>query len=149
MVLYQTWAPRRFLATLTKFDPKLTLDGPRNLNFYPTVRTSWNQCHCKDNQILIPATIHVLKSEIKQLRYWENREKRISTLPEVITFDPTIGILISLAFWKIDIQIFPGTPRLPQYTSKKTSKCASKFKIEKVQQDKFANVTMTSTRWPL
>ena len=28
-ILYQTWAPQIFLATLTKFDPELTLSGPQ------------------------------------------------------------------------------------------------------------------------
>ena len=85
-------------------------------------------------------TIHGSKSELKRLKYWENYEKRINTFPEVINFDPTIGILISLAFWKLDIQSFP---RSLQSESEKNSKCASKFKTEKVQHDKFTDVTMT------
>ena len=122
--------------------------GPRNPNFDPAIRMSWNQFHCKHYQILIPTTIHGSKSELKQLRYWENREKHISMLPEVITFGPTVGILIYLAFWKLDIQSFPGTPRSPQSEFEKTFKCASKVKTEKVQQDEFADVIMTSTQQP-
>jgi len=38
MVLYQIQALRIFLATLTKFDPKLTHSGPKNPNFDPAVR---------------------------------------------------------------------------------------------------------------
>ena len=98
--------------------------GPRNPNFDPAVRTSWNQCHCEDNQILIPTTIHESKLELKRLRYWENREKRISMLLEVITFDPTIGILISLVFWKLNIHGF-------QLEYRKTSKCAPKVGTKK------------------
>ena len=55
-------------------------------------------------------------------------------LLEVITFDPTFGILISLAFRKLEIQSFSETPRLPQFEFGKTSKCAFKVKTEKVQQ---------------
>ena len=71
--------------------------GPKNYYFDPAMRTSWNQFHYEDNQILIPATIHESKSELKRLKYCENCEKRISTLPEIITFDPTIGFVISLS----------------------------------------------------
>ena len=42
---HQTWASRRFLATLTKFDLKLTPSGPKNPNFDPAVGIGWNQCH--------------------------------------------------------------------------------------------------------
>ena len=55
-------------------------------------------------------------------------------LLEVITFDPTFGILISLGFRKLEIQSFSETPRLPQFEFGKTSKCAFKVKTEKVQQ---------------
>ena len=111
----------------------LLLVGPRNHNFDLAIRTNWNQRHWKNNQILIPTTIHRLKSELKRLRYWENCEKRISILPEVITFDPTVGILISLSFWKLDIKSFLGKSRSPQSESGKTSKYASDVKTEKVQ----------------
>ena len=43
-------------------------------------------------------TIHGSKSKLKQLRYPENHEKRISTLAEAITYDPTVGFSISLLF---------------------------------------------------
>ena len=75
------------------------LVGPRNLNFYLAIRISWNQFHWEDNQIIIPTTIHGSKLKLKRLRYWENYEKRISTLPKIITFDPIFVFLISLTFW--------------------------------------------------
>ena len=111
-----------------------------NPNLDPIIKTGWEQCYCKDNQILIPITIHGLKSELKRLRYWENREKHTSTLSRVITFDLIVRILISLVFWKLDIYSFLGTPRSPQSKSRKTSKCMFKRKIEKVQEDKIANI---------
>ena len=89
------------------------LAGPKNPNFDLTIRMDWDQCHYEDNQILIPETIHGLELELKWLRYWENCEKHVSTLLKVITFDPIVWILIYLAFKKLDIQRFPGTPRSP------------------------------------
>ena len=81
----------------------------------------WDQCHCEDYQSPFPMTIHGLKSELKQLRYPENRAKRISTLLEAITFDPTVGFSISLVFWKLDIYSFPRTPRLAQSSPRRPS----------------------------
>ena len=72
--------------------------SPRNHNLDLVIKTGLDQCHCEDNQILIPTTIHGSKLELKRLRYWENCEKRVSMIYEVITFDPTIGISISLVF---------------------------------------------------
>ena len=72
MVLHQTRASRRFLTTLTKFDPKSILSGPKNPNFDPAIRTGWNQCYCKDYQILIPTIVHGLKLELEWPRYHEN-----------------------------------------------------------------------------
>ena len=103
MLLRQNRAIWRFLSTLTKFDPMLTPKGTRNPNFDPTIRTGWDQCHCKDYQIPFPTTIHGSKSELKWLRYPENHAKRINTFPEAITFDPIIGFTISLCLWKLDI----------------------------------------------
>jgi len=40
MISYQTRAPWRFLATLTKFDPELTPSGPQKPNFDPAIRMS-------------------------------------------------------------------------------------------------------------
>ena len=74
MVLHQTRASQRFLTTLTKFDLKSISCGPKNPNFDPTVRTDWNQYHCKDYQIRIPTTVHELKSELVWLRYHKNRD---------------------------------------------------------------------------
>ena len=90
------WSPRRFLSTLTKFDPTLTFKGTRNLNFDMSFKTGWDQCHFEDYQIFFPMTIHRSKSKLKQLRYPENCVKHVSTLPKAITFDPTAGCLISL-----------------------------------------------------
>ena len=70
----------------------------RNLNLDPVIKIGLDYFYCEDNQILILTTIHGSKLELKQLRYWENHEKYVSTLPEVTTFDPSIGILIYLAF---------------------------------------------------
>ena len=85
MFLHQTQATRWFLSSLTKFYPRLTPVGTRNPNFDSTVRISWDQCHCKRYQISFPTTIHWSKSELKQLRYIENHEKYINTVPEAIT----------------------------------------------------------------
>ena len=85
--------------------------------------------------------IHGSKSKLKRLRYRENCEQRISTLLEVITFDPTVGILISLVFCKLNIQIFPRKPRSPQSESEKTSKCTSKGKTKKVHEDEIVDVS--------
>ena len=60
--------------SLTKFDLRLILGGPKNPNFDPTVRMGWNQCHCKDYQILISTTIHGSKSMLDWSRYHENRD---------------------------------------------------------------------------
>ena len=69
-------------------------------------------------------------------------------LLEVITFDPTVVILISLVLRKLNIYRFPETPRSSQSESKKTSKCVSEVKTEKVQQVEFTDVTMTLARQP-
>ena len=122
--------------------------GPRNPNLYLVIKTGWDQCHCEDNQISIPMTIHGLKSELKRLRYSENCEMHISTLPKVITFDPTILILMYLVFWKLDIHIFPGTPRSLQSKSGKTSKCATKVKTEKVHKDEIADISQAQPSAP-
>ena len=90
-------------------------------------------------------TIHGSKSKLKWLRYWENCKQHISMLPDVITFDSTVGILISLIFWKLNIQIFPGKPRSPQSKSGKTSKWASEVKTEKMHEDKIVDV---NGAWP-
>ena len=37
--------------------PGVDLKGPKNPNFDLAIRVSWNQCHCKYYQILIPTTI--------------------------------------------------------------------------------------------
>ena len=74
MLLHQNRAIWRFLSTLTKFGPMLTPKGTRNPNFDPTIRTGWDQCHCKDYQIPFPRTIHGSKSELKWLRYPENHQ---------------------------------------------------------------------------
>ena len=65
--------------------------------------------------------------------------EHVNTLPEAVTFDPTIGILISFIFWKLNIQTFPGTPRSTQLESKNTFEYAIKVKWEK---DKIADVSV-------
>ena len=68
----QTWASQRFLATLTKFDPKSILGEPKNPNFDSVARTAWNQCHCEDHRILVPTTIHGSKSKLERPKYHKN-----------------------------------------------------------------------------
>ena len=55
-------------------------------------------------------TIHGSKSELKRFRYLENRAKHTSSLPEAITFDPSVVISISLVFWKDQLNLIPGRP---------------------------------------
>ena len=76
-------------------------------------------------------TIHGLKLKLKHLRCPENCAKHVSMLLEAITFDLTVGFSISLVFWKLDIYIFLGTPRLVQSKFGKILKYASKVRLEK------------------
>ena len=133
MILYQTQTTRRFSPTLTKFDSKLTLKGTKNLYFDPTIKTGWGQCHCKYYRIPFPTNIHGSKLELKRLKYLENHAKRVSMLPEAITFDLTIEVPISSIFWKLDIQTISGTLRSSQSKSGKTFKYAIKAKTGKGQ----------------
>ena len=91
MLPHQTRVTWRFLSTLTKFDLTLTPKGTKNPNFNMSIRTSWDLCHRKYYQIPFLTTIHGSKSELKRLKYRENRVKCISTLPEAITFDLEIS----------------------------------------------------------
>ena len=77
--------------------------------------------------------VHGSKSELKRMRYPDNRAKCISTLLESITFDSTIGFSIYLVFQKLDIQIFPEILRSAQTKSGKTFKYASKAGPEKAE----------------
>ena len=106
-----------------------------------TKRTGWDQIHYKYYQILFPTTIHVSKSELKRLRYPKNRIKCVSTIPETITFDPTIGFSIYLVLWKLDIQSFLRTPKSVQSEFGKAFKYAIEVRTEKRENDKFANVS--------
>ena len=65
------------------------------------------------------------------MRYLENWAKHISTLPEAITFDPTVGFLIYLVLWKLDIQKFPGTLKAAQYNFRKAFKYVSEVESRK------------------
>ena len=103
MLLHQTWVTQRFSSTLTKFDPRLTARGTKNPNFDPTIIMDWGQCYCKYYWIPFPITIHGSKSELKRLRYLENCAGHVNSLYEAITFDSTVGISISLVFWKLNI----------------------------------------------
>ena len=145
MILYQIEAPWRFLATLTKFDLKSILGGSKNPDFDTATEMGWNQCHCEYYSIPVPKIIHGSKSELKWLRYWENHEKRISRLPKVITFDLTVGFLISLALWKLEIHRFPETPISPQSKSGKTSKYVFEVRTCKVYEDEIVDI---SGAWP-
>ena len=76
-------------------------------------------------------TIHGSKLKLKHLRCPENCAKHVRMLLEAITFDLTVGFSISLVFWKLDIYIFLGTPRLVQSKFGKIFKYASKVRLEK------------------
>ena len=67
------------------------------------------------------------------MRYLQNRLKRISSLPKAITFDLTVEISFSLVFWKLDIQIFPRTPRSTQSSLERHPNMRSKSELEKVK----------------
>ena len=81
----------KILSILTKFDPTLIPKGTRNPNFDSTDETCWDQFHYKYYLIPFPTTFHGSKSELKWLRYPENRAKRISKFLEAITFDLATG----------------------------------------------------------
>ena len=83
--LNQTWASRRFLTTLTKFDLKSIPSGPKNPNFDSVVKTGWNQFHYEDYQILIPMNVHGSKSELEWSRCHENRDNALIDAP--LTFE--------------------------------------------------------------
>ena len=85
MVFHQTRVSWRFLATLTKFDLRLTLGGPKNPNFDPAARIGWNQHHYEDYQILILMTIHGSKSKLNRLRYHENQDN--TPFDALLTFE--------------------------------------------------------------
>ena len=133
MVLHQTRASRRFLTTLTKFDPKSILSGSKNLNFNPAVRMGWNQRHCEDYQILIPMTIHRSKSELRQQRYHKNRDNtpinapltskshnfwsnywifKIHTFLETVSQDISRGIKIKPIGGLLKVAAIEGSPPL-------------------------------------
>ena len=74
IILHQTQASRRFLATLAKFDlvwPGVDLENPK---FDPAIRAGWNQSHFEDYKIPTPTNIHRSKSELERLRYHENQD---------------------------------------------------------------------------
>ena len=60
---------------------EVDLGGPKNPNFDPSVKTSWNQCHCEDYQILIPTTVHGSKSELDRSRCHENGDNALINAP--------------------------------------------------------------------
>ena len=100
------------------------LVGPKNPNFDLTIKTGLDHCHCGDYQI-------------------ENYAKRINTLLEATTFDPTVGFLISLVLGKLDIHRFLGTQRLAQFDSEKIFKYSIKVKTEKLEKEKTIDVNRT------
>ena len=59
--------------------------------------------------------------------------KHVNTHPQAITFDLTIRFPVSLVFWKLDIQSFPGTTRSAQFEYKKTFKYAYEVGLEKAR----------------
>ena len=83
--LNQTWAFRRFLTTLTKFDLKSIPSGPKNPNFDSAFKMGWNQFHYEDYQILIPMNVHGSKSELEWSRCHENRDNALIDAP--LTFE--------------------------------------------------------------
>ena len=98
MFLHQTWVIRWFSSILTKFDLRLTLGALETLILTWLSKRVGTSAIVKIIKFPFPMTIHVSKSDLKWLRYLENRKNRISTLLKTITFDPTIGISISLMF---------------------------------------------------
>ena len=120
MVFYQTRAPRRFLATLTKFDLELTPSRLKNPNFDSAIRmswTGWNQCHCEYYQIFNPTTIHGSKSELERLRYHENRDNTPFDAPLTSrshNFWLHRWIFEFHTFLETKVKIFPGVSRSTQ-----------------------------------
>ena len=108
IVFHQTRTSRRFLATLTKFDSKLTLGGPKNPNFDLAIGMGWNQCHGEYYQILIPRTIRGSKSELDRLKYHENRVN--ASIDALLTFQ-------SHNFW-FDRWIFEFHPLFRNWKSR-------------------------------
>ena len=108
MFLHQT----RAIWYFRKLWPSLTPRGPTTLILIRPLEQveSWDQHLCKDYWISFPTTIHGSKSELKRFRYLENRAKHTSSLPEAITFDPSVIISISLVFWKDQLNLIPGRP---------------------------------------
>ena len=97
-------------------------------------------------------TIHRSKSELKQLRYPENCARRVSSLPKTITFDLTIGFLIYLVLWKLDIQLFLVTPRIAQLEFSLALKYVIEVRTKSLEEkEKIANVSSfhpTATKGP-
>ena len=71
-----------FSEIFNNFDLKSIPGGPKNSNFDLTIQMGWNQCHCKDYQILIPTTIHGSKLKLEQLRYHKNRNDALIDAPQ-------------------------------------------------------------------
>ena len=78
-------------------------------------------------------TIHGSKSELKQLRYPENRTGCVSSLPKTIAFDSTVGFSNCQVFWKLDIHTFPGIPRSTQLEFGKAFKSTIECRTKKGQ----------------
>ena len=79
----------------------------------------------------------------------KNHVGRINSVSAAITFDPTVRISISLVFKKLKIHTFPGTPRSAQLEFGKAFKCAIKFGIEKLENDKIADISLAAPKGAL
>ena len=102
--------------------------GPKNPSFDPTIK----MVTIVKIWISFSTTIQESKSELKWLRYLENRAKHISSLLETITIDPTVRISFSLVFWKLDIQAFLEIPWSAQSKFTKAFKYATKSEPRKM-----------------
>ena len=80
--VFHSFTPNPSFSKIYMFDLKLISGGPKSPNFDLAVGMGWNQCHCKDYQILIPMTIHGLKSELKRSRYHENWHDALIDAPQ-------------------------------------------------------------------
>ena len=63
-------------------------------------------------------------------------------------FDLTVRISISLMFWKLDINIFIGTPRSAQSESEKTFKYAFEVELGKKLGLLMSTLDPEATKWP-
>ena len=79
----------------------------------------------------------------------KNHVGRTSSILEAITFDSIVRISIYLVFRKLKVHTFPRTARSAQSESGKAFKCAMKFRIEKLEDDKIADISPVAPKGAL